>query len=69
MDIFIVVTRSRDGRMIGIARSMPDGKRIPFSGTMELLACIEAICGPGPVANEVGSAESARIGQSGSDDR
>ena len=43
MELHLTVTESA-GRLTGTART-PDGDAIlPFSGAMELLACIERLC-------------------------
>jgi len=61
MEIFIDVTRSSEGRMVGTAHRPSDGSHMPFSGTMELLACIEEMCTTAPPVERARPARSGGV--------
>jgi hypothetical protein len=55
MEIIIDVAKSRDGRLTGTAGLVESQNDLPFTGTMELLACVEELCRRGSAADSVGS--------------
>jgi hypothetical protein len=49
MQILIDVARSSDGRLTGTARSADSASEgRPFTGVMELIACLERLCVTAP---------------------
>jgi hypothetical protein len=59
MEILLDVTQSPGGRLTGTAR-LPDSRHaLLFSGTMELVASVEQLCGVSPLADPVSSPSGA----------
>ena len=54
MEIVLEVAQSADGHLSGTARLAADAEQMVFTGAMELVACIEALCNPGADGKEIG---------------
>lgn len=52
MQILLDVTQSAKGRLTGTAGPAADQDRLPFSGTMELVACVEKLCRADPATQK-----------------
>lgn len=54
MEIVLEVIQSADGHLSGAARPAADGGQMVFTGAMELVACIEALCSARADGKEIG---------------